>query len=141
LLILASILAIFVYGMIAATLGTILPGFSTRFSMTLRENGQIAFSQAMACSWPCRPRPAHKLSCLLSSKQFSPRSVLFLKSRAKWESGTRVCAWHSGTLCSGSPIATALGLVVASGWLRLAVSSRLIGSVAGSTPDDYGGRS
>src|SRR5689334_11163657 len=46
-LILASILAIFVYGMIAATLGTLLPDLSTRYGLTPRQNGQIAFSQAM----------------------------------------------------------------------------------------------
>ena len=46
-LILASILAIFVYGMIAAMLGTILPGLSERFKLTPRQNGTIAFSQAL----------------------------------------------------------------------------------------------
>src|SRR5579862_3843582 len=46
-LILAAILAIFVYGMIAATLGTILPDLSTRFSLTPRQNGTIAFAQAV----------------------------------------------------------------------------------------------
>jgi fucose permease len=46
-LILASILAIFVYGMIAATLGTILPDLSVRFGLTPRQNGKIAFAQAM----------------------------------------------------------------------------------------------
>ena len=46
-LILAAILAIFVYGMIAAMLGTILPDLSARFSLTPRQNGQIAFAQAM----------------------------------------------------------------------------------------------
>ena len=46
-LILASILAIFVYGMIAATLGTILPDLSTRFGLTPRQNGTIAFAQAL----------------------------------------------------------------------------------------------
>jgi fucose permease len=46
-LILAAILAIFVYGMIAAMLGTILPGLSERFKLTPRENGTIAFSQAL----------------------------------------------------------------------------------------------
>src|SRR5690242_11571887 len=46
-LILAAILAIFVYGMIAAMLGTILPGFSERFHLTPRQNGTIAFSQAL----------------------------------------------------------------------------------------------
>ena len=46
-LILAAILAIFVYGMIAAMLGTILPGLSERFKLTPRQNGTIAFSQAL----------------------------------------------------------------------------------------------
>jgi fucose permease len=46
-LILASILAIFVYGMIAAMLGTILPGLSERFQLTPRQNGTIAFAQAL----------------------------------------------------------------------------------------------
>jgi len=46
-LILAAILAIFVYGMIAAMLGTILPDLSARFSLSPRQNGQIAFAQAM----------------------------------------------------------------------------------------------
>lgn len=46
-LILASILAIFVYGMIAATLGTILPDLSARFGLTPRQNGKIAFAQAL----------------------------------------------------------------------------------------------
>lgn len=46
-LILASILAIFVYGMIAATLGTILPDLSARFGLTPRQNGTIAFAQAV----------------------------------------------------------------------------------------------
>lgn len=46
-LILASILAIFVYGMIAATLGTILPDLSRRFALTPKQNGSIAFAQAI----------------------------------------------------------------------------------------------
>ncbi len=46
-LILAAILAIFVYGMIAAMLGTILPDLSARFGLTPRQNGQIAFAQAI----------------------------------------------------------------------------------------------
>jgi fucose permease len=46
-LILASILAIFVYGMIAATLGTLLPDLSARFGLTPSQNGRIAFFQAM----------------------------------------------------------------------------------------------
>ncbi len=46
-LILAAVLAIFVYGMIAAMLGTILPDLSARFKLTPSQNGQIAFAQAM----------------------------------------------------------------------------------------------
>ena len=46
-LILAAILAIFVYGMIAAMLGTILPDLSARFSLTPSQNGTIAFCQAL----------------------------------------------------------------------------------------------
>jgi len=47
LLILASVLAIFVYGMIAAMLGTILPDLSKRFVLTPSQNGTIAFAQAL----------------------------------------------------------------------------------------------
>ena len=46
-LILAAVLAIFVYGMIAAMLGTILPGLSERFHLTPKQNGSIAFAQAL----------------------------------------------------------------------------------------------
>jgi fucose permease len=46
-LILAAILAIFVYGMTAAMLGTILPDLSARFQLTPKQNGTIAFCQAM----------------------------------------------------------------------------------------------
>ena len=46
-LILAAILAIFVYGMIAAMLGTILPDLSGRFKLTPHQNGVIAFAQAL----------------------------------------------------------------------------------------------
>lgn len=46
-LILAAILAIFVYGMIAAMLGTILPDLSSRFQLTPKQNGTIAFCQAI----------------------------------------------------------------------------------------------
>jgi fucose permease len=46
-LILAAILAIFVYGMIAAMLGTILPDLSKRFSLTPKQNGNIALAQAI----------------------------------------------------------------------------------------------
>jgi fucose permease len=46
-LILAASLAIFVYGMTAAMLGTILPDLSTRFQLTPKQNGTIAFCQAL----------------------------------------------------------------------------------------------
>jgi MFS transporter, FHS family, glucose/mannose:H+ symporter len=46
-LIFAAILAIFVYGMIAAMLGTILPDLSERFHLTPKQNGTIAFAQAL----------------------------------------------------------------------------------------------
>ena len=46
-LILCAILAIFVYGMIAAMLGTILPDLSDRFNLTPSQNGAIAFAQAL----------------------------------------------------------------------------------------------
>jgi fucose permease len=46
-LIFAAIVAIFVYGMIAAMLGTILPNLSERFHLTPAQNGSIAFAQAL----------------------------------------------------------------------------------------------
>lgn len=46
-LIFAAVVAIFVYGMIAAMLGTILPDLSSRFQLTPSQNGTIAFAQAL----------------------------------------------------------------------------------------------
>jgi fucose permease len=46
-LILAAIIAIFIYGMIAAMLGTILPELSDRFHLSPSQNGTIAFAQAI----------------------------------------------------------------------------------------------
>ncbi len=46
-LMLAPIFAIFVYGLIAAMLGTILPALSARFHLTPRQNGNIALAQAI----------------------------------------------------------------------------------------------
>jgi fucose permease len=46
-LILAAIFAIFVYGMIAAMLGTILPELSERFHLSPSQNGTIASAQAL----------------------------------------------------------------------------------------------
>lgn len=44
---LAAILAIFVYGMIAAMLGTILPDLSKKFALSPKQNGNIALAQAI----------------------------------------------------------------------------------------------
>ncbi|MCC6291813.1 MAG: MFS transporter [Bryobacterales bacterium] len=46
-LILAAVLAIFVYGLIAAMLGTILPDLSQRYSLTPKQNGNIAMAQGI----------------------------------------------------------------------------------------------
>jgi fucose permease len=46
-LIFSTIVAIFVYGMISAMLGTILPELSERFRLSPRRNGTIAFAQAL----------------------------------------------------------------------------------------------
>ena len=46
-LILAAVVAIFIYGMTAALLGTILPELSSRFQLTPRQNGTIALAQAL----------------------------------------------------------------------------------------------
>ncbi len=46
-LILAAILAILVYGIIAALLGTILPSISKQFSLSEAQNGTIALCQAL----------------------------------------------------------------------------------------------
>src|ERR1700675_531993 len=45
--ILAAIVAILIYGMIAAMLGTILPDLSDRFHLSPSQNGTIAFAQAL----------------------------------------------------------------------------------------------
>jgi fucose permease len=46
-LIFAASLAFFIYGLIAAMLGTILPELSDRFHLTPSQNGTIAFAQAL----------------------------------------------------------------------------------------------
>jgi fucose permease len=46
-LIVAAVMAIFVYGMIAAMLGSILPDLSKRFGLTPAQNGTIAMTQAI----------------------------------------------------------------------------------------------
>jgi fucose permease len=47
LLIFAATIAIFIYGMIAAMLGTILPNLSDRFHLSPSQNGTIALAQAL----------------------------------------------------------------------------------------------
>jgi fucose permease len=47
LLILAAVLSMLVYGMISAMLGTILPELSARFTLTPRQNGTMATTQAL----------------------------------------------------------------------------------------------
>jgi fucose permease len=46
-LIFSTIVAIFVYGMLSAMLGTILPDLSDRIRLSPRQNGTIAFAQAI----------------------------------------------------------------------------------------------
>ena len=46
-IIVAAILAIFVYGMVAAMLGTILPALSLQYDLTPAQNGYIALAQAV----------------------------------------------------------------------------------------------
>ncbi|MGA7622661.1 MAG: MFS transporter [Candidatus Acidiferrales bacterium] len=46
-LIFAVVLAVFIYGMIASMLGTILPDLSDRFGLSPSQNGTIAFAQAL----------------------------------------------------------------------------------------------
>lgn len=46
-LIVAAIMAILVYGMNAAMLGTLLPSLSQRFGLNMEQNGNIAFAQAL----------------------------------------------------------------------------------------------
>jgi len=55
-LMLAPIFAIFVYGLIAAMLGTILPALSARFHLTPKQNGTIALAQAIGLVIPLRWR-------------------------------------------------------------------------------------
>src|SRR5580698_7408117 len=46
-LIFSTIVAVFVYGMLSAMLGIILPDLSDRFRLSPRQNGTIAFAQAL----------------------------------------------------------------------------------------------
>src|SRR5258708_5482120 len=46
-LIIAAILSILVYGVIAALLGTVMPSFTAMFGLTGEQNGNIAFAQGL----------------------------------------------------------------------------------------------
>ncbi len=70
-LIFAAIIAIFIYGMIAAMLGTILPNLSERFHLSPSQNGTIAFAQALGliiaslCAGPLIDNEGKKLGMVL----------------------------------------------------------------------------
>ncbi len=71
-LILAAILAILVYGMIAPMLGTLLPNLSVKFQLTPEESGSIAFAQAIGlivaslCAGPLVDNKGKKTGVLIS---------------------------------------------------------------------------
>ncbi len=70
-LIFAAIVAIFVYGMIAAMLGTILPDLSDRFHLSPSQNGTIAFAQAWGSSSPRSPSARCSITKARRSASFS----------------------------------------------------------------------
>ncbi len=71
-LILAAILAILVYGMIAPMLGTLLPNLSVKFQLTPEQSGSIAFAQAIGlivaslCAGPLVDNKGKKTGLLIS---------------------------------------------------------------------------
>lgn len=85
-LILAAIIAIFIYGMIAAMLGTILPVLSDRFKLTPSQNGTIAFAQALGlilaslCTGPILDNEGKKLGIVLGLALIA--AALFVLPRA-----------------------------------------------------------
>jgi len=86
-LIFAAILAIFVYGMIAAMLGTILPELSERFKLTPTQNGTIATVQALGLIiaslgvGPLLDTQGDKMGLILGLGSIA--AALFLLPRAK----------------------------------------------------------
>lgn len=86
-LIFAAILAIFVYGMIAAMLGTILPELSERFHLTPTQNGTIATVQALGLIiaslgvGPLLDTQGDKIGLILGLGSIA--AALFLLPRAK----------------------------------------------------------
>jgi fucose permease len=104
-LILAAIVAIFIYGMIAAMLGTILPELSDRFQLTPSQNGAIAFAQALGliiaslCAGPLLDNEGKKLGIVLGLGLIA--IVLFLLPRAP---GYRSLLWLLFLLGAGGGI-------------------------------------
>jgi fucose permease len=104
-LILAAIVAIFIYGMIAAMLGTILPDLSDRFKLTPSQNGTIAFAQALGliiaslCAGPLLDNEGKKLGIVLGLSLIA--IVLFLLPRAP---GYRSLLWLLFLLGAGGGI-------------------------------------
>jgi fucose permease len=113
-LILAASLAIFVYGMTAAMLGTILPDLSARFHLTPKQNGTIAFCQALGlvlASIGVGPLIDYegKKTGLVLGLTLSALAVALLPR----SNGFRSTAWHLFSLGAGGGIivtaANALG--------------------------------
>ncbi|HEX8984448.1 MAG TPA: MFS transporter [Anaerolineae bacterium] len=90
-LITAAILAIFVYGMIAAMLGTILPDISQRFSLTPKQNGNIALFQAVGlmvgsfCAGPLMDVEGKKMG-MLAGLALVALALFLLRSAGGYQS-------------------------------------------------------
>src|SRR3984957_5187771 len=113
-LILAAILAIFVYGMTAAMLGTILPDLSVQFHLSPKQNGTIAFCQALglilsSIGVGLLIDYEGKKAGLVLGLALSALAVAFLPR----SNGFRLIAWHLFLLGTGGGIivtaANALG--------------------------------
>ncbi|MEI9975128.1 MAG: hypothetical protein WDO73_25590 [Ignavibacteriota bacterium] len=100
-LFLAGALAIFVYGMIAAMLGTILPGLTSRFQLTPKQNGTIAFAQALGLMiasllvGPLLDHEGKKLGLVLGPDPGSHRSARSCRAPAGL-AASRPCYSYSG---------------------------------------------
>jgi len=87
LLIVASSVATLLYGMIAAMLGTILPDLSARLHISPRQNGTIAFAQALGlilsslAAPPLLDNEGNKIGMVFSLLLMS--IALFMLPRAK----------------------------------------------------------
>src|SRR5258706_15720386 len=101
-LILAAILAIFVYGMIAAMLGTILPDLSSRLHLTPKQNGTIAFCQALGliiaslAVGPLIDNEGKKIGMLLGLHLIPLAWVLLPKSCGYSTMAAYLCLWGIG---------------------------------------------